>query len=69
MEVEDFGKMDNPALAFYLSALADALVGMMNGHYFAIPLEVHSHAQLLAEYFRAQLPEDGFSVVPSDWLE
>lgn len=69
MKVEDFAKMDNPALAFYLAALADALLGVMNGNYFSIPEEVVNHAQILVEYFWAQLPEDGFSVTPSDWLE
>ncbi len=70
MKVEDFGKMDNPAAAFYLLALAEALAGMTGGVFMSrVPQEVQEHAQTLVDYFRAQLPEDGFSVTPSDWLE
>jgi len=70
MEVRDFGKMDNPAAAFYLLALAEALAGMTGGVFMGrVPQEVQKHTEMLVEYFRAQLPEDGFSVAPSDWLE
>jgi hypothetical protein len=69
MKAEDFAKMDNPAVAFYVLGLAEALSAMMGGCYsMRIPGEVQEHAQVLVDYFRAQLPDDGFMVTPSDWL-
>lgn len=69
MKPEDFDPMKNPAVAFYVLALAEALTGLVGGVYvFHIPKEVQEHAQVLVDYFRAQLPEDGFTVTPSDWL-
>lgn len=69
MKAEDFAKMDNPAVAFYVLGLAEALTGLLGGmYYFRVPKEVQDHAQVLVDYFRAQLPDDGFMVTPSDWL-
>ena len=69
MKPEDFEPMKNPAVAFYVLALAEAFTAMMAGCYSSrIPKEVQKHAQVLVDYFRAQLPEDGFTVTPSDWL-
>ncbi len=70
MKAEDFERMDSPAAAFYMLALAEALVGMAGGVYiWKVPKEVQAHATLLVEYFRAQLPEGGFTVARSDWME
>lgn len=70
MKAEDFERMNSPAAAFYMLALAEAVSGMAGGVYSCkVPREVQAHAALLVEYFRAQLPEDGFTVTRSDWLE
>jgi hypothetical protein len=69
MKAEDFERMENPAVAFYVLALAEALTAMMSGCYsMRVPQEVQDHAQVLVDYFRAQLPEDGFTVIPADCL-
>ena len=68
MKLADFHPMESPAAAFYMLALAEALSGMAGGVYsFRVPEDVQREISLLVDYFRAQLPESGFMVLPSDW--
>lgn len=68
INLADFQSMDSPAAAFYMLALSEALAAMAGGIYSAkVPEDVQRQTCFLADYFRAQLPADGFMVVPSDW--
>lgn len=59
--------MKNPAGAFYLMALADALEGMINGIYaFEVPKVVADNIHWICRYFREQLDRD-FMVRVQDW--
>lgn len=59
--------MGNPAGAFYLLALAEALEGMINSVYvFEVPEYVSNMVNWLCSYFREQLG-NGFLVTPKDW--
>lgn len=59
--------MKNPAGAFYLMALADALEGMVNGIYaFEVPKVVADNIHWICQYFRGQLDRD-FMVRVQDW--
>ncbi len=64
MEAKDFSKMDNPAVAFYLFALATALSTFACGVYPTyVPDEVKYNIEHIALYFYRQLPDDGFKVM------
>lgn len=68
MKLADFQPMESPAAAFYMLALTEALSGMAGGVYSArVPEDVQREISLLVDYFRMQLPEGGFMVLPSDW--
>lgn len=67
MKAEDFRSMDNPAVAFYLFALASALSTFACGVYPTyVPDEVKYDIEHLALYFYRQLPDDGFKVLKPD---
>lgn len=68
MKFADFQSMDSPAAAFYMLALTEALSGMAGGVYSSrVPEDVQREISSLVDYFRTQLPECGFMVLPSDW--
>lgn len=68
MKLADFQPMESPAAAFYMLALTDALSAMAGGVYSSrVPEDVQREISLLVDYFREQLPESGFMVLPSDW--
>lgn len=68
MKLADFQPMESPAAAFYMLALTEALSGMAGGAYSSrVPEDVQREISLLVDYFRMQLPEGGFMVLPSDW--
>ena len=68
MKPEDFEAMDNLAVAFYALVLSESLCSVIVGCYSSrVPKEVQDYAQVLVAYFRAQLPDVGFMVRPSDW--
>ena len=69
MKSEDFEVMKNPAVALYCLALSEALVGVVGSMYdSSVPREVQEYARVLVDYFRDQLPEDGFTVTSLGFL-
>ena len=67
-KIQDVEKMNNPAAAFYVLAALELVDAAIAGFYSnEVPKEVQSRLHWLVEYFRFQLPPEGFDVKPSEY--